>query len=537
MVSRIVVLICLVLLPLQAVAALSASVDRNPVLAGEFFNLTIRADQNVKGEQPDTSALLKDFVVGPTSVRSNTSIINGQVNHTTQWQVELMARNPGDYTIPSFAVANMQSSPITVKVVAASNADTQSKDVYIETSMENSELYVQQAGVYTVKLFLANDLTEGQLGSPELENANVSQLGKQKESYEIIDGIRYLIIERNYLIQPQKSGKYTIKSPYFKGRIRDNYRTRAASAIGRDVQLTIKPIPENISGNWLPSELVTLNEEWQPEKQSYQIGEPITRTITMTALGITKEQLPEINLPSINGVRSYSDQAETNNLVRNGKVISQKVESFALMPQTPGTHTLPEVRVPWFNVITNRIEYATLPTRELTVVGDPNFVQPTITAPQVSNAPTSDIKEDSITTRVETPIYYWPLVILGYALWLITLLIMWFKRKPVTTLAKTDKEYVPSANPLPALQTAVKENNQRAFYHQLVKMCKFHTGSADLTKLNNVINNPQFAEAINHLQANLYAGKNHTVDLKFIYQQLNNLNKKPKSENELTQLY
>uniref|UniRef100_UPI003565EFA2 BatD family protein n=1 Tax=Pseudoalteromonas sp. TaxID=53249 RepID=UPI003565EFA2 len=288
MVSRIVVLICLVLLPLQAVAALSASVDRNPVLAGEFFNLTIRADQNVKGEQPDTTALLKDFVVGPTSVRSNTSIINGQVNHTTQWQVELMARNPGDYTIPSFAVANMQSSPLTVKVVAASNADTQSKDVYIETSMENSELYVQQAGVYTVKLFLANDLTEGQLGSPELENANVSQLGKQKESYEIIDGIRYLIIERNYLIQPQKSGKYTIKSPYFKGRIRDNYRTRAASAIGRDVQLTIKSIPENISGNWLPSELVTLNEEWQPEKQSYQIGEPITRTITMTALGITK---------------------------------------------------------------------------------------------------------------------------------------------------------------------------------------------------------------------------------------------------------
>uniref|UniRef100_UPI003567ABE9 BatD family protein n=1 Tax=Pseudoalteromonas sp. TaxID=53249 RepID=UPI003567ABE9 len=296
-------------------------------------------------------------------------------------------------------------------------------------------------------------------------------------------------------------------------------------------------IPENISGNWLPSELVTLNEEWQPEKQSYQIGEPITRTITMTALGITKEQLPEINLPSINGVRSYSDQAETNNLVRNGKVISQKVESFALMPQTPGTYTLPEVRVPWFNVITNRIEYATLLTRELTVVGDPNFVQPTITAPQVNNAPTSDIKDDSVNTRVETPIYYWPLVILGYALWLITLLIMWFKRKPVATLAKTDKEYVPSTNPLPALQTAVKENNQRSFYHQLMKLCKLHTGSADLTKLNTVINNPQFAEAINHLQANLYAGKNHTVDLKFIYQQLNNLNKKPKSENELTQLY
>lgn len=536
MVSRIVVLICLVLLPLQAVAALSASVDRNPVLAGEFFNLTIRAEQNVKGEQPDTTALLKHFVVGPTSVRSNTSIINGQVNHTTQWQVELMARNPGDYTIPSFTVANMQSSPITVKVVAASNADSKSKDVYIETSMENNELYVQQAGVYTVKLFLANDLTEGQLGSPELENANVSQLGKQKESYEIIDGIRYLVIERNYLIQPQKSGQYTVKSPYFKGRIRDNYRTRAASAIGRDIQLTIKPIPNNISGNWLPSELVTLNEEWQPEKQSYQIGEPITRTITITALGITKEQLPEINLPSITGVRSYSDQADTNNLVRNGKVISQKVESFALMPQTPGDFTLPEVRVPWFNVITNRVEYATLPARALTVVGDPNFIQPTTTPVQTNSSPADELTIKQTAKAFEQPIYYWPLVILGYVLWLVTLLIWWLKRK-TNSPVNTNQAHVLTVNPLSGLQAALKENNQRSFYHQLIKLCKSHTGSADLTKLSKALDNTDFDNAVSHLQANLYAGKNHAVDLNDIYQQIKSLNKKPKGENELSQLY
>ncbi len=538
MVSRLVVLISLVLLPLQAIAALTASVDRNPVLAGEFFNLTIRAEQNVKGEQPDTTPLLKNFVVGPTSVRSNTSIINGQVNHTTQWQVELMARNPGTYEIPSFSVANMQSNPLSVKVVPSSTADNQSKDVYIETSMQSDTLYVQQAGVYTVKLFLANDLTEGQLGSPELETANVSQLGKQKESYEIIDGIRYLIIERNYLIQPQKSGQYTIKSPYFKGRIRDNYRTRAASAVGKDIQLNIKPIPQSSSGNWLPSELVTLNEEWQPEKQSYQIGEPITRTITVTALGITKEQLPEINLPTINGVRSYSDQAESNNLVRNGKVISQKVESFALMPQAPGSYTLPEVRVPWFNIITNRTEYATLPERKLTVVGDPNFVQPAISAPIQNNAlPESTQTNTANQTTFETPFYYWPLVFLGYVLWLITLVIWWIKRKPATQTGNNDVTPKQSITPLPELKEALKQNNQRAFYHQLVMLCKLHTGSADLTKLNNMVNNSQFAESVNHLQANLYAGKNHAVDLKFIYQQINNLNKKTKSENELTQLY
>ena len=38
---------------------LTASVDRNPVLVGEYFTLTISADGRVSGQQPDTSALAK----------------------------------------------------------------------------------------------------------------------------------------------------------------------------------------------------------------------------------------------------------------------------------------------------------------------------------------------------------------------------------------------------------------------------------------------------------------------------------------------
>ncbi|MGB0861075.1 MAG: hypothetical protein ACPGSJ_13925, partial [Pseudoalteromonas spongiae] len=179
-----------------------------------------------------------------------------------------------------------------------------------------------------------------------------------------------------------------------------------------------------------------------------------------------------------------------------------------------------------------------LPERKLTVVGDPNFVQPAISVPTQNNAlPESTQTNTANQPTFETPFYYWPLVILGYALWLITLIIWWIKRKPVTQIRNNDVTPKQNTSPLPELKEALKQNNQRAFYHQLVKLCKLHTGSADLTKLNNMVNNSQFAESVNHLQANLYAGKNHAVDLKFIYQQINNLNKKTKSENELTQLY
>ena len=86
----------------MAATKLEASVNKNPVLAGEFFILNITVDDTIKDEQPDTSMLLKNFVVGPTSLSTRTNIINGSMNKQTTWSVKLMTRREGEYTIPSF---------------------------------------------------------------------------------------------------------------------------------------------------------------------------------------------------------------------------------------------------------------------------------------------------------------------------------------------------------------------------------------------------------------------------------------------------
>ena len=281
-------LLCLLVLALPsfALTELAASVDKNPVLQGEYFVLSIGADDTVQGSQPDTAALLKDFIVGPTSVSSQTSIINGSVTRKTVWKTELMSRKSGVFQIPAFVLNGIKSQPFKLEVKAREAQSSNNKDIFIKTSLTPSTLYVQQAGVYNVKLYLAKDLSEGSLTTPELENAQISQLGKQVESNEIIEGKRYLVVSRDYLVQPQKSGEFTIEAPAFNGRIRQNYRSIAVSAIGEDTHLTVKPIVDNYQGNWLPSELVTLHEEFQPNNMSVEVGTPITRTITLTAVGI-----------------------------------------------------------------------------------------------------------------------------------------------------------------------------------------------------------------------------------------------------------
>ena len=517
---------CLLLLcaiPSFAATKLQASVDKNPVLAGEFFMLNISVDDNVKGEQPDTSVLLKDFVVGPTSLSTRTNIINGSINKQTTWSVKLMTRTEGQYTIPSFTVSGLSSQPIDLTVTKrAANADN-NNDIFVKTSLSSNSLYVQEAGVYTLKLYLAKELLDGSLSTPSMEDAQLTQLGKQTESYELVDGKRYLVITREYLIQPQKSGPYTIAAPVFQGRVQQNYRQLEVSAIGEDQQIEIKPIPSDYKGAWLPSELVNLGEEWQPSDDTIEVGTPITRTITLTALGVTKEQLPDIEMPTINGIRSYPDQKENNNAVRNGRVVSQQTASYALLPQTPGTYTLPEIKLPWFNTKINRISFATLPARTITVTPSSTVVNPPVNTEQsIENTPVDETKADADTSiQMQTAHSYTPLwliavAVLGYILWIGTVIFYWFTRSNINTIEKVKPLPTPRSQPsLKKLLNIQKAGDVKAFYNELnnyaVQITKQDTGAID--ELCRRINNSQLSTEVIQLQAQLYGNKATNSDL------------------------
>ncbi len=519
MVKRLVLFLIFSLsLPVLALNRLEVSVDKNPVLAGEYFVLTLTADDSVSGGGPDTSALLKDFVVGPTSTSSQTSIVNGNITRRTSWKTELMARTPGDINIPSFELQGVKSAPFTLKVIKQSAAPGQAQDAFVEVSMQPETLFVQQAGVYTVKLYLARELADGDLTAPALEDAQVSLLGKQKEDYEIKDGKRYLVITRDYLIQPQKSGDYRITPPAFNGRMRKNYRTLGVSALGDELTLTVKPIPADYQGAWLPSELVDLSEEWQPAEQQVEVGTPITRTITLTALGVTKEQLPEITLKDIQGIRSYPDQNERKHVMRDGRVISQQIASFALLPQKAGEYVLPEISVPWFNTKTGRVEYATLPERRLTVVAGEGHTQTAAApSPTDSTSPQQQPATQNGLVTVQTEPGVNPFIAAGgYLLWLITLA-AWFLLSKRTAKKPNQSRPSPAKHeePLHALKKTAKAGNAAEFYRALSVYAEKRTGDkvSPLDTLSKELAAPEFNERLAELKANLYGGQNGEVDL------------------------
>lgn len=435
----------------SAATTLTASVDRNPVMERESFVLKIEVNDSVNTNDLDLSQLQKTgFIVGRTATGSQTQIINGTIQKSTTWSVVLVAKSAGNYTIPSFSVQGASSQPINVKVVKTSTANnTRNESIFIQNNIETNELYVQQSIKLTTKLFISPqvDLQSGSLSEPKLDGAFIQQQGKDKDTSEIVNGIRYRVIERIYTITPQSSGKFSLESPTFNGDVITNTRRRSSfssfsqskpvTAFGEDFSIDVKPIPTNYTGVWLPSSIVQLNEEWSPNKETFEVGEPITRTITLTALNVNEEQLPEIkgNYPS--NVKVYPDQSSTYSAVRQNALVSQRTNTEAIVANAPGTYTFPEIRISWFNTKTKRQDVAVLPAKTVKVTGNASVPAPLDTGASNTSANDYDNMASECNCDQAAPLLkeksnelsYWLILLSGWLAFVISIIISIYTRR------------------------------------------------------------------------------------------------------------
>ena len=357
------------------VNSVEATIDRNPVMVDEAIRLTITADGSADREAFDSSPLLKDFVVGRTSVSSQTSIVNFDTKRTTVWTTTLFPRKEGSFTIPSLSIEGKTTKPIQVKVIPVQEQSNVARDYFVTTDIDLKEAYLNQQLLYTVKLYLSSNIERGSLQAPDMQNAEITQLGEDKQYTDIVNGRRYQIIERQFAVVPQASGEFTLRGPIFTGEVmaantnqRFGFfnRTQQVNRVGPDITVNIKPIPQGIDYPWLPSEMVRVDEEW-PQGDSFVAGEPVTRIVTLTALGVVEEQLPDIPEFSPPNFKLYPDQDNTTTVEKDQSLISQRQTSLAIIPTEPGNFVLPEITIPWFNTLTQKTEYATIPARSITV--------------------------------------------------------------------------------------------------------------------------------------------------------------------------
>ena len=520
-----------------ALTKVTASVDANPVMSNESIVLTVIADDSVERDSLDTEPLLKDFILARTEVSSQTNMVNFKTTKTTRWQIVLIPRGTGKFVIPALTVNGYQSTAINVEIIEQGSANsTQQQDIFITAELTNNDVYVQQLLALTIKLHIGVQLQRGSLTEPNLPNATIEQIGKDIESDGIVNGKRYRIIERTYAITPEQSGEFTLDTPMFSGDIMVQSRrrsgflsfgeTKPVNISGDKLTLNVRPIPDNypIDANnpWLPSELLTLHQEWQPAssqgKNEFKVGEPITRTIKLTAAGLGKAQLPNIIMHAPTGLKIYPDQAELHSRMTKERLISQKIQNFALVASQAGEYVLPKISISWWNTVTNKYQQAILAEQTITVHPNADLPQPSIVnAPSIANTLSKNTSAKETTPPLISP----PIIIekasylqwLFLALWILTTMawighVMFLKRSSSINASDTKPKKV--NNHYLALMAACKQNKaEQAISLVLPWLNNVSTlqGSDEIPSLSaalDLINNDAFTCAINDVQQHLY---------------------------------
>jgi hypothetical protein len=150
----------------------------------------------------------------------------------------------------------------------------------------------------------------------------------------------------------------------------------------RPLALEVKPVPADYqAAYWLPAMRLELREDWLGDTSALIAGQPVTRSLTLLADGLTAAQLPQLELLAIDGIKQYPEQPGLENSHTRDGIRGKREQKVALIPGAAGVYPVPGFRVPWWNLETGKMEVATLPARELTVAPTAAAVENLAVAP------------------------------------------------------------------------------------------------------------------------------------------------------------
>ncbi|QJP96014.1 BatD family protein [Pseudomonas fluorescens] len=411
-------------------AELTASVDRSRLNSGETVELTLESNDVTQFGKPDLTPLEPLFEVRGTRQVNQLNTLNNENRATTRWIITLLPKQNGSVEIPSLKLGETQSQPITVQVVESDVHEEKNvlDPVFIESSLDQSSVYVQAQAVLTLRIYHSVSLYDDSSVTPlQINDARVEQLGDTRTYEKDINGVRHGVIEMRYAIFPQHSGLLTITPQTFSATRVDTQPAKDANAQGpkpgkvlrvtsTEIPLTVKPKPLTYPADapWLPARSLSLSESWNPEPDHTQVGDSLTRSLTLKVEGLAGSQLPALPATEANGLRRYPDQPVLNNQSSERGLIGSREEREALVPSRSGSIELPTVDVVWWNTFEDHLEHTSLPARTLQVVNNPSL--------QVDTPAGS---AQSFNTTDSEALWWWKLstlvlactTLLGFGLW------------------------------------------------------------------------------------------------------------------------
>ena len=371
--------ILLMTFSLAQAAPVTAKLDRSSAVVGETVTLILQTNDTDQSLDTDLSVLQVDFDVLNQRSETQMSFVNGRQTASVRLVITLEPKHQGNLLIPALKFPGVSSAPLYLKVAAApALAPGDVEPVFIEVTVQpdSGPYYVLSQVSLMVRIFYQANLTEAAINPPAPEQASVRLLDEVPYQADR-NGEHYRVLERRYAIFPERSGTLTIPPMQLSGRLieRPSDRLWQPTVRGRRVRveseplsLEISPRPAEYTGDfWLPARRITLSQQIA-DNEKLHVGEPVTRTVILDAVGLEENMLEEPEWPEIPATRIYPDQPQGISRDDGEWVLGHKEFRYAVVPEQPGELVLPEIKLDWWDTVANRQRTAVLPEHRVNVL-------------------------------------------------------------------------------------------------------------------------------------------------------------------------
>ena len=512
---------------------IEVSVDRDELARGETLTYTIRVFEQRQGMQLDLTPLTENFDVLGTRTSSQIRSINGSVESWTDYIVTLFPLKEGDLEIPPLTINNSRTEPVTVTVVNQGPRSNQSsEELFLEIEVNKDSIYVQEQLLFTVRLFYTiNGIRNPQFTELEMPDTVIQLIGSPNQYEKLIDGVRYGVYEKRYVIFPQRSGPLEIPDILFRGEVTDgssnfvfrNLNTRRVTAFidGMTVDVKQRPAAAANSPVWLPVSGLTLEDSWAPDTGELQIGNSVVRTITMVAEGLDGAVLPPFGTTDLDGANIYPDPAVIDRTFVSGAIVGTRVETMTIVPTVDGNLEVPEISIPWWNIDTDQLQVTIIPAKTLTIgaiagaapaeqaVSSSGNLEELLAMPPVVNQEMIDEQAEAEYIEVEANWLRY-LISAAFLIVLISIyrLVIWPNRQLINHYLNVGRNriterYSPANNEQVAFQQllkTLKKNEMHNMRTHLIVWCDHFIGNRRIANMEDILQAQEASELHRHVQ-------------------------------------
>jgi len=361
--------------PAIAAQSLTASLSRHAVSISDTVTLQLKATDISTLSEPDFSTLETDFNVLGKSVSHSLRNTNGVTSKSTVWTIQLQPKNIGSIVLPIFSLAGLSSQEMLLSVSREELTASDSADFQLQLLANKSTAKVNEQIIVTLRFSYAQNVSN--LQNSELLIANAKVIKLEDKGYETRkNGKNYGVYEISYAVFAASAGE--LKVPVQQIKVRLGRNSIFSNSAGKTISMQSEPLNiqitqvEESAVGILVADSVQIEEHWSNAASEINLGDSITRQISMQIIGAQAQSIPPIKMEEIAGVTIYPEAALKSEQKTERGLVTNRSRSFAIVPTIIGELLIPKITYKWWNSTTGEYQTTILAARKIQVLAAAN---------------------------------------------------------------------------------------------------------------------------------------------------------------------